>query len=86
MIMLMNNNQKILFSCSGVRLDLKTVAEDLVKLTSAEEVELAQLLKNEYGIEGNPAALNRNEALEPKLSRRERRKLAREARKNKNRE
>ena len=65
----MNKNQKILFSCSGVRLDLKTVAEDLVKLANADDMELAQLLKNEYGIEGNPAALNRNEALEPKLSR-----------------
>ena len=84
--MLMNKNQKILFSCSGVRLDLKTVAEDLVKLANADDVELAQLLKNEYGIEANPGALNRNDALEPKLSRRERRKLAREARKNKNRE
>ena len=82
----MNKNQKILFSCSGVRLDLKTVAEDLVRLANTDDVELAQLLKNEYGIEANPAALNRNDALEPKLSRRERRKLAREARKNKNRE
>ena len=82
----MNKNQKILFSCSGVRLDLKTVAEDLVKLANADDVELAQLLKNEYGIAANPGALNRNDALEPKLSRRERRKLAREARKNKNRE
>ena len=82
----MNKNQKILFSCSGVRLDLKTVAEDLVKLANADDVKLAQLLKNEYGIAANPGALNRNDALEPKLSRRERRKLAREARKNKNRE
>ncbi len=82
----MNKNQKILFSCSGVRLDLKTVAEDLVKLANADDMELAQLLKNEYGIAANPGALNRNDALEPKLSRRERRKLAREARKNKNRE
>ena len=82
----MNKNQKILFSCSGVRLDLKTVAEDLVKLANTDDVELAQLLKNEYGIAANPGALNRNDALEPKLSRRERRKLAREARKNKNRE
>ena len=62
------------------------MAEDLVKLANADDMELAQLLKNEYGIESNPAALNRNDALEPKLSRRERRKLAREARKNKNRE
>ena len=82
----MNKNQKILFSCSGVRLDLKTVAKDLVKLANADDLELAQLLKNEYGIAANSGALNRNDALEPKLSRRERRKLAREARKNKNRE